>query len=103
MWTKAHKQRIRIDEEIAEMDVAEAKMGRHRAELQAVLERNFEMSKAIREIEQALKDLLRISSTEILEDVYRVASTAKSLSDLLDVKAMSTFPNCFRSAGSDAH
>ena len=47
MSVKAYKQGKRIDEDIAKMDVAEAAMGRHRAELRAVLERNNEMSRAI--------------------------------------------------------
>ena len=93
MSAKAYRQGKRIDEEIEKMDVAEAEMSRHRAELWAVLEWKCEMSQAIREVEQALKDLLRISSTEVLEDVYRVAAVAKSLAELLDVEALRIFQN----------
>ena len=85
-WTKAIRQSNKIDEEIAKMDANEAKFGVHMAELTALRERLREKSKAISEVESALKDILRLASPDKLEDVYRVACAAKALADLLDTK-----------------
>lgn len=85
MAVKARNQSRRIDEEIANMDVSEAEMDRHRAELTAVHSRATEVSKAVDELHQVLKDFLRIASPDKLEDVYRVYLAAKALAELLDL------------------
>lgn len=85
-WTSAVRQSNRIDEAIAEMDANEAEFGVHMAKLTAVRERSREKSKAVDEVELALKDILRLASPDKLEDIYRVACAAKALADLLDTK-----------------
>ena len=87
MGLKAKRQSEKIDEAIAEMNVSEAEIGRHRAELTAVQGRVREASEAITNMEQALKDILRLASPDVLEDVYKVYLSAKSLADLLDLDA----------------
>ena len=85
-WTRAVRQSNRIDEAIAEMNANEAEFGVHMAKLTAVRERSREKSKAVDEVEGALKDILRLASPDKLEDIYRVACAAKALADLLDTK-----------------
>ena len=85
MGVKAQNQSKRIDEEISKMDVSEAKIGKHRAEVRAVGHRVQEMSKSVSEVEQSLKDTLGRASVDVVEDVYRVASVAKALAELLDL------------------
>ena len=85
MGMKAKNQSKRIDEEIGKMDISEARIGKHRAELRAVRHRVQEMSKSVREVEQSLKDILGRASVDVVEDVYRVASVAKALAELLDL------------------
>ncbi len=87
---KAYKQGKRVDDAIEEMDVDQAKMGRHKAELSALLERVREVSKGVREVEKALKDLLEVSSIEVVKDVYLVWLAAKALAELLDDKSDSS-------------
>lgn len=88
VWVKAYKFGRQVNDEIAKMDVSEAEIGGHKAKLDAVLARVCEMSESIHEIEQALKDILRLASIDVSEDVYRVASTAKALAELLDLKTL---------------
>lgn len=109
-WTTANRQRKKIDNEIAKMEEQEAKFRRSMVELTVLRERSREMSKAVSEVERALKDILRqvspnnvfqrlwraclswikhilrLASPDKLEDVYRVACAAKALADLLDTK-----------------
>ena len=85
-WTTAIRQSNKIDKAIAEMDANEAEFGVHMAELTSLRERSREMSKAVSEVDLALKDILRLASPDKLEDVYRVACAAKALADLLDTK-----------------
>ena len=82
---KAVRQGKRIDSEVARMDVSQAEMDKHGAELATVQGRVREMSKSLIEVEGALKDILESASAEALEDVYRVASVAKALVQLLDM------------------
>lgn len=86
---KALKQGKRIDCEIEELDVSRAKMDEHRAELAVILSRVREVSKALREVGTALKDILSLASAEVVEDLYRVASAAKALAQLLDIDGTS--------------
>ena len=86
---KAVRQGKRIESEIEKMDVSRAEMEKHGAELTAILNRVREMSKSIREVETALKNVLASASAESLEDVYRVASAAKTLAQLLDLDGAS--------------
>ncbi len=85
MALKAKKQSEKIREEIAKMDVAEAEMDRHRAELETVQSRVGEMSKAGSELHQALKDTLGQASPDRIDDIYRVYVAAKALAELLDL------------------
>ena len=85
MSVKAYKQGVRVGNAIAEMDVSEAEMGKHKAELKAIGQRVQEESKAIHEVERNLKFLLDTASLEVLDDVYRVATAATSLAELLDL------------------
>ena len=87
-WVKAYRLGKRVNEEIAKMDVSEAEIGRHMAKLDAVLARVREMSESIHEVEQAVKDILRLASINVIEDVYRVAGAAKALAELLDLKML---------------
>ena len=87
-WVKAYRLGKRVDEEIAKMDVSEAEVGSHMAKLDALLARVREISESINNVEQALKDVLRSASTDLIEDVYRVAGAAKALAELLDVKML---------------
>ena len=82
---KAVRQRSRIHAEIAKMEVAEAVMSKHTAELAAVQSRVKELSSAVAEVEDALKTLLASASEQVMEDLYKVAHTAKKLAELLDV------------------
>lgn len=85
MSMKAREQSRRINESISEMDFAEAEIDRHRAELTVVQNRTVEVSKAVDELHQALKDILEMASPDRLEDVYRVYLAAKALAELLDL------------------
>ena len=85
MGLKAKKQSEKINEAIAEMEVAEAEMDRHRAELTAVQNRTREVSKVVGELHQALKDILGSASLDRLEDAYRVYLAAKALAEVLDL------------------
>ncbi len=87
-WAKAKKVRKQVEDEIAKMKQSEAEIDRHKSELNAVLERVREMSEAIHEVEQALKETLRTASIDVIQDVYRVASLAKALAELLDLKTL---------------
>ena len=87
-WVKAYRLGKRVDDEIAKMDVSEAEIGRHMAKLDAVLARVREMSESIYEVEQALKDILRLASIDVIEDVYRMAGAAKALAELLDLNML---------------
>ena len=82
---KAMKQGNQVDEEIQKMDVSTAEMDKHRAELQALLNRTEEMSQAVSEVEGALKAVLRSALAHIIEDIHRVAVAAKALARLLDI------------------
>ena len=84
---QAWRQSNRIDEEIAKMEVSEAEMDKHKAELSAVLNRTREVSKALSEIHQALKDILALASSDKIEDIHRVYLAAKALAELLNVDA----------------
>ncbi len=84
---QAWKQKGKIEEAIAEMEVAESKMGKHRAELTAVRNRTREVSKALGNIHRALEDALRLASLDDLKDVHRVYLAAKALAELLDMDA----------------
>ena len=86
---KAVRQGRRIESEIQRMDVSKAEMQKHAAELGAVLSRVREMSVSIREVETALEDILRSASAESIEDIYRVACTARTLAQLLDIDGTS--------------
>ena len=88
-WAKAQKVHNQVEEEIAKIKQSEAEIGKHKAELNAVLARAREISESIHEVEQALKEILRTASVDVIEDVYRVASLANALAELLDLK---TFP-----------
>jgi len=83
-WTKAINQSNRVDEAIAKMDVYEADFGVHMARSTAFREFSREMSKAVSQVERALKDIMRLASPDKSEDIYRVACAAKALADLLD-------------------
>jgi hypothetical protein len=85
MAVKARNQSKKIDEEIAKMDVSASEIGRHKAELRAVQSRAGEVSKAVDELCQALKDILGLASPDRLEDIYRVYLAAKALAELLDL------------------
>ena len=85
-WTRAARQSREIDEAIADMEVHEAKFGRHRAELSAFQARVREMSEAVGNAERALKDVLQRASPDELADIHRVAILAKALADILDTK-----------------
>ena len=84
---QAWRQSNRIDEEIANMEVSEAEMDKHSAELSAVLSRTREFSKALSEIHQALKDILALASADKMEDIHRVYLAAKKLAELLNLDA----------------
>ena len=83
---KALKQGNQIDEEIQKMDQSTAEIDRHRAELQALLHRTEEMSKAVDEVEGTLKTVLKSALARVIEDVHRVATAAKALAQLLDIR-----------------
>ena len=87
-WAKAKRVHKQVEEEIAKMKLSEAEIDRHTAELNAILERVHEMSRSVHEVDQALKETLRTASTNVIQDVYRVASLAKSLAELLDLKTL---------------
>ena len=103
MGFKAKQQSERIREAISEMDIAEAEMDRHGAELTTVQSRTAEVSKAVVEAKQALKNILRtvwptrfrqfqqalkrIVRRDSLEDVHRVYLAAKALAELLNLDA----------------
>lgn len=82
---KAKNQSMRVDEAIAEMDISVAEMDKHSAELSGVQSRAREVYKAISNVEQTLKDILRLASPDTLEDSYRVFSAAKALAELLEL------------------
>ena len=86
---KAVRQGRRIESEIQKMDVSKAEMEKRAAEIGAVLSRVREMSVSIREVETALEDILRSASAESIEDIYRVACTARTLAQLLDIDGTS--------------
>ncbi len=87
-WLKAYKLGKQVDEEIAKMEESEAEFDSHRAEFDVVRATAREMSKSIAEVEQALKKTLRTAFVGVIEDVYRVASLAKALAELLDLKTL---------------
>ena len=82
---KALKQGNQIDEDLQKMDKSTAEMDRHRAELQALLYRTEEMSKAVGEVQGTLKTVLKSALAHVIEDVHRVATAAKALAQLLDI------------------
>ena len=86
---KAVRQGRRIESEIAKMEVSKAEMEKHAAELAAVVSRVREVSKSIRQVETAVEDILASASSESLEDVYRVATVARTLAQLLDLDGAS--------------
>ena len=87
-WAKAKKVHKQVEDEFAKMNQSEAEIDRHKAELNAILERVREMSETIHEVEQGLIETLRTASIGAIEDVYRVANLAKALADILDLKTL---------------
>lgn len=83
--SKAEKVETEVKKKIAEMDVAEAKMKRQITMIKTVLRRVDELHKSTDEVDRALGQLLNRSNPANMEEAYKVARTAKSLGDLLDV------------------
>ena len=83
--SKAEKVKTEVEKKIAEMDVAEAQMNKQIAVLKTVLLRVDELYKSTDEVDRALDQLLNQGTPANLEDAYKVARTASSLGDLLDV------------------
>ena len=83
--SKAEKVETEVAKEIAEMDIAEARIEQQLSVVKIVLRRVDEVHKATDETDQALQGLLYRSSSANLEDAYKVARTAKALGELLDV------------------
>ena len=83
--SKAEKVETEVAEEIAKMDVAEAQIGQQLSVIEIVLDRVDEVHEATDEVDKALQKLLDRGNPTVLEDVYKVAQTATSLGELLDV------------------
>ena len=83
--SKAEKVETEVAKEIAEMDIAEARIEQQLSVVKIVLRRVDEVYEATDETDQALQSLLYRSSSASLEDAYKVARTAKALGELLDV------------------
>lgn len=75
-----------VNQNIAEMEIAEAEMGRQISILHIILRRIDELKTTTIEIRNKVEELLKQLTPESpLEDLYFLARTAKSLGDLLDV------------------
>ena len=85
MGLRARRQINAIKDAIDNMDVSEADIKKHEAELTAVKARANEMFQAVEELDQALKDILRTASPDVVEEVHQVYLAAKALADLLDL------------------
>lgn len=83
--SKAEKVKTEVEKKIAEMDVAEAQMTQQVAMIKTVLSRIDELHESTDEVDRALAQLLNRGNPANLEDAYKVARTAKTLGDLLDV------------------
>ena len=83
--SKAEKVETEVEKKIAEMDVAEAKMKQQITMIKTVLRRVDELHKSTDKVDRALGQLLNRSNPANMEEAYKVARTAKSLGDLLDV------------------
>ncbi len=83
--SKAEKVETEVTEKIAEMDVAEVQIEQQLSMLKIVLRRVNELHEATDKVDKALQKLLDKSNPTDLEDVYKVAQTATSLGELLDV------------------
>jgi len=93
MHAKASKVEKEVERCVSEMDVAEAKMQKHLAYLQAVLWRVGEIAEAVAKVHSALRELLKCADESEMDDVYRVAKVAKRLGELLDAPVIDTAGN----------
>lgn len=93
MHAKASKAEEEVERCVGEMNIAEGKMQRHLAYLQAVHWRIGEISVAISKVHGVLKDLLRCADDKKMDDVYRIAKVAKKLGELLDAPVIDTGGN----------
>ena len=83
--SKAEKVKTEVEKKIAEMDKAKAQMNKQIAVIKTVLLRVDELHESTDEVDRALDQLLNQGNPANLEDAYKVARTASSLGDLLDV------------------
>ena len=83
--SKAEKVKTEVTKKIAEMDVAEVQIEQQLSMLKIVLRRVDELHEATNEVDKALQKLLDKGNPADLDDVYKVAQTATSLGELLDV------------------
>ena len=91
--SKAEKVETEVAEKIAEMDEAEVQIDQKIAVVKVALRRVDELFKSTTQIEKTLKQLLDRGTPTNLEYVHKVAYTARSLGDLLDVAITDTEGN----------
>jgi len=77
-----------VEQNVSEMDRAEAAMQAHAAYLDAVLLRVCELRETTRRLKRNLEELLVSASPEDERDVFRVAKVAKNLGAVLDAAVL---------------
>ncbi len=74
-----------LEKKKTEMKVAQEKMDQQIEEFKLAICRIDEIYKSIEETDKALGNLLKKSKPENIEDAYRIAHSAKTLGELLDI------------------
>lgn len=74
-----------LEKKKTEMKVAQEKMDQQIEEFKLAICRIDEIHKSIEETDKALGNLLKKSKPENIEDAYRIAHSAKTLGELLDI------------------
>ncbi|MCY3774106.1 MAG: hypothetical protein OXG98_19050, partial [Gemmatimonadetes bacterium] len=82
---KVQKVKTEVEKKKSEMDIAQAQMVQQIDVTEIALKRIDELYDSIEKTEQALETLVTNGDPANLDDLYRVAQTAKTLGELLDV------------------